>query len=203
MRRQFPQKILCFNRDKGIRKNRIPFSEFYSSISSAMTVRIAITTGIHFPRLIFFPPIWLWSETNGTGGQFHSPTRYVFQGTAASSAKAQGGTVGKCPSCLPPQSPFEQFEQCRSKLWKRLNDAAGIRQQGCDVRTHDAESVTSVCSEHHCRMACSGAYRIFLAEEDWCCLQDSQVSPLRSHFSWKIPSWNCSAPQLFPRFGWT
>ena len=55
MRRQFPQKILCFNRDKGIRKNRIPFSEFYSSISSAMTVRIAITTGIHFPRLISFP----------------------------------------------------------------------------------------------------------------------------------------------------
>ena len=28
---------------------------FYSSISSAMTVRIAITTGIHFPRLISFP----------------------------------------------------------------------------------------------------------------------------------------------------
>lgn len=55
MRRQFPQKILCFNRDKGIRKNRIPFSEFYSSISSAMTVRMAITTGIHFPRLISFP----------------------------------------------------------------------------------------------------------------------------------------------------
>ena len=82
--------------------------------------------------------------------------------------------------------------------WRGWHEAAS-----CDVRTHDAESVTSVCSEHHCRMACSGAYRIFLAEEDWCCLQDSQVSPLRSHFSWKIPSWNCSAPQLFPRFGWT
>ena len=55
MRRQLPQKILFLNRDKGIRENRIPFSEFYSSISSAMTVRIAITTGIHFPRLISFP----------------------------------------------------------------------------------------------------------------------------------------------------
>ena len=36
-----------------------PPRRFYSSISSAMTVRIAITTGIHFPRLIFFLPIWL------------------------------------------------------------------------------------------------------------------------------------------------
>ena len=90
----------------------------------------------------------------------------VFRDTAASSSEAPIGTVGRYPSCVPPQGPFEQSEQCRSKLWKRLNDAAGIRQQGCDVRTHDAESVTSVCSEHHCRMACSGAYRIFLAEED-------------------------------------
>ena len=93
MRRQLPQKILFLNRDKGIRENRIPFSEFYSSISSAMTVRIAITTGIHFPRLIFFLPIWLWSETNGTGGQFRSPIRHVFRDTAASSSKVQGGTV--------------------------------------------------------------------------------------------------------------
>ena len=98
--------------------------------------------------------------------QFRNPTRYVFRDTAASSSEAPIGTVGRYPSCVPPQGPFEQSEQCRSKLWKRLNDAAGIRQQGCDVRTHDAESVTSVCSEHHCRMACSGAYRIFLAEED-------------------------------------
>ena len=150
-----------------------------------------------------FLPIWLWNGTNGTGVQFRNPIRRVFRDTAVSSSKAPIGTVSRYPPCVPPQGPFEQSEQCRSKPWKRLNDAAGIRQQGCDVRTHDAESVTSVCSEHHCRMACSGAYRIFLAEEDWCCLQDSQVSPLRSHFSWKIPSWNCSAPQLFPRFGWT
>ena len=169
-----------------------------------MTSSTAMAIAIHADQFIYFSfPIGLWSETNGTGGQLRSPIRYVFQDTAASSSKTQGGTVGKCPSCIPPQGPFEQSEQCRSKPWKRLNDAAGIRQQSCDVRTHDAESVTSVCSEHHCRMACSGAYRIFLAEEDWCCLQDSQVSPLRNHFSWKIPSWNCSAPQLFPRFGWT
>ena len=62
--------------------------------------------------------------------------------------------------------PLRAVRTVPEQLWKRLNDAAGMRQQGCDVRTHDAESVTSVCSEHHCRMACSGAYRIFLAEED-------------------------------------
>ena len=66
MRRQLPQKILFLNRDKGIRENRIPFSEFYSSISSAMTVRIAITTGIHFPRLIFVPPFLSGYETRQT-----------------------------------------------------------------------------------------------------------------------------------------
>ena len=49
-----PEKIFFLNRGKGIRFFRIPFSEFYSSISSAMTVRIATTTGIHFPRLISF-----------------------------------------------------------------------------------------------------------------------------------------------------
>ena len=26
-------------------------------------------------------------------------------------------------------------------MWKRLDDAAGMGQQGCDVRTHDAEAV--------------------------------------------------------------
>ena len=57
------------------------------------------------------------------------------------SSKVPDGTVGRYPSCFPPQGPFEQFEQCRSKLWKRLDDAAGMRQQGCNARTHDAEAV--------------------------------------------------------------
>lgn len=167
MRRQLPQKILFLNRDKGIRENRIPFSEFYSSISSAMTVRIAITTGIHFPRLISFPSYLAMKRDKRhwrAVPQSHSTCFPRHGGILV--GRAPIGTVGRYPSCVPPQGPFEQSEQCRSKLWKRLNDAAGMRQQGCDVRTHNAESVTSVCSEHHCRMACSGAYRIFLAEED-------------------------------------
>lgn len=48
-------KKIFFSRGKGIQENRIPFSQFYLSISSAMTVRMAITTGIHFLRFISFP----------------------------------------------------------------------------------------------------------------------------------------------------
>ena len=47
-----------------------------------------------------------------------------------------GGILVKSPnrhsqqvSAMRSQGLFEQSEQCRSKLWKRLNDAAGMRQQ--------------------------------------------------------------------------
>ena len=203
MRRQLPQKILFLNRDKGIRENRIPFSEFYSSISSAMTVRIAITTGIHFPRLISFPSYLAMKRDKRhwrAVPQSHSMCFLRHGGILVGSPNRHSRQVSVMRSSSRPLRAVRTVPEqaVETSQWRGWHEAAS-----CDVRTHDAESVTSVCSEHHCRMACSGAYRIFLAEEDWCCLQDSQVSPLRSHFSWKIPSWSCSAPQLFPRFGWT
>ena len=128
MRRQLPQKILFLNRDKGIRENRIPFSEFYSSISSAMTVRIATTTGIHFPRLISFPSYLAMKRDKRhwrAVPQSHSTCFPRHGGILVKSPNRHSQQV----SAMRSQGPFEQSEQCRSKLWKRLNDAAGMRQQ--------------------------------------------------------------------------
>ena len=107
-----------------------------------MTVRIAITTGIHFPRLISFPSYLAMKRDKRhwrAVSQSHSTCFPRHGGILV--GRAPIGTVGRYPSCVPPQGPFEQSEQCRSKLWKRLNDAAGMRQQGCNTRTHDAEAV--------------------------------------------------------------
>ena len=170
-----------------------------------MTSSPAMVTPIHVDQIICssYPIIWLWNGTKGPSGQCRHPIRRVFQDTAMFSARSPNPHSRQVSVMRSSSRPLRAVrtvpeQAVETSQWRGWHEAAS-----CDVRTHDAESVTSVCSEHHCRMACSGAYRIFLAEEDWCCLQDSQVSPLRSHFSWKIPSWNCSAPQLFPRFGWT
>ena len=167
-----------------------PFHPLWRSESQSPQVSI-------FRDSYLFLPIWLWNEAVP---QSHSMCFPRHGGILVGSPNRHSRQVSVMRSSSRPLRAVRTVPEqaVETSQWRGWHEAAS-----CDVRTHDAESVTSVCSEHHCRMACSGAYRIFLAEEDWCCLQDSQVSPLRSHFSWKIPSWNCSAPQLFPRFGWT